>query len=309
MINGRDRCHISTSHTLLINTVINRGVCSLQCSPVGGYAQLPPLPTFLSLLPSNFLISFSLVFFFFCHFLPSAAGFLPILCVSMFFCLHFCHHRFHLYIFLFISVAAQSFISVFAFFCIYLILLPPLAASLCPSLFLSACTFRCPIYISSDFFHPFISPALTLHHCGHFSTVFLEFLLIISLQVFYPCIPLCLDLLLFISISFLFALHPPLYLCVSVFVSLSFFLLLSSLADPLYYSLFLSHLFLLSYFFDFPLCLSFTHFKLCICFPSPLLCILLPTFLSLSYSLPLPFSLSPSTPRLPLPVIPLFSMI
>lgn len=65
MINGRDRCHISTSHTLLINTVINRGVCSLQCSPVGGYAQLPPLPTFLSLLPSNFLISFSLVFFFF----------------------------------------------------------------------------------------------------------------------------------------------------------------------------------------------------------------------------------------------------
>lgn len=102
---------------------------------------------------------------------------------------------------------------------------------------------------------------------------------------------------------------PPLYLCVSVFVPLSFFLLLSSLADPLYYSLFLSHLFLLSYFFDFPLCLSFTHFKLCICFPSPLLCILLPTFLSLSYSLPLPFSLSPSTPRLPLPVIPLFSMI
>lgn len=68
MINGRDRCHISTSHTLLINTVINRGVCSLQCSPVGGYAQLPPLPTFLSLLPSNFLISFSLVFFFFLSF-------------------------------------------------------------------------------------------------------------------------------------------------------------------------------------------------------------------------------------------------
>lgn len=68
MINGRDRCHISTSHTLLINTVINRGVCSLQCSPVGGYAQLPPLPTFLSLLPSNFLISFSLVFLFFLSF-------------------------------------------------------------------------------------------------------------------------------------------------------------------------------------------------------------------------------------------------
>lgn len=80
MINGHDRCHISTSHTLLISTVINKGVCSLQRSPVGGYPQLPPLPTFLSLLPSNFLNSFSHSPFF-CHFLPSAAGFLPILCV------------------------------------------------------------------------------------------------------------------------------------------------------------------------------------------------------------------------------------
>lgn len=241
MINGRDRCHISTSHTLLINTVINRGVCSLQCSPVGGYAQLPPLPTFLSLLPSNVLISFSLVFFFFCHFLPSAAGFLPILCVSMFFCLHFCHHRFHLYIFLFISVAAQSFISVFAFFCIYLIFLPTLAASLRPSLFLSACTFRCPIYISSDFFHPFISPALTLHHCGHFSTVFLEFLLIISLQVFYPCIPLCLDLLLFISISFLFALYPPFVsLCLSLCSPQFFSVIIFSCRPSVLFAVFVS---------------------------------------------------------------------
>ena len=114
MINGRDRCHISTSHTLLINTIINKGVCSLQCSPVGGYPQLPPLPTLLSLLPPNFinsLTSLSWVFFIiiFFHLLQDSSWSCAS-AASMFFCLYFCHHRFHLHISLFISVAAQSFL-------------------------------------------------------------------------------------------------------------------------------------------------------------------------------------------------------
>lgn len=112
MINGRDRCHISTSHTLLINTIINKGVCSLQCSPVGGYPQLPPLPTLLSLLPPNFINSLtSWVFFIiiFFHLLQDSSWSCAS-AASMFFCLYFCHHRFHLHISLFISVAAQSFL-------------------------------------------------------------------------------------------------------------------------------------------------------------------------------------------------------
>lgn len=143
MINGHDRCHISTSHTLLISTVINKGVCSLQRSPVGGYPQLPPLPTFLSLLPSNFLNSFSHLPFFviFFHLLQDSSR-SCVSAVSMFFCLHFCHHRFHLYIFLFISVAAQSFISVFAFSCIYLSFSP------------TACCFSLSVSISVSLHFP-----------------------------------------------------------------------------------------------------------------------------------------------------------
>lgn len=103
---------------------------------------------------------------------------------------------------------------------------------------------------------------------------------------------------------------PLLYLCVSVSVSLSFFLcyiIFSCRPSALF--AFLSNLFLLSYFFDFDLCaillciLSFVFV-----FPplsSAFFCLLF----YLLYSPPQPFSLSPSTPRLSLSVIPLFSMI
>lgn len=144
MINGPGRCHISTSHTLLINTIINEGFCCLQCSPVGGYTPL--LTSFLSIfgLP-DFTLSLFITFFYplqdSCLLPPSSS-------ISS--------------IFLFISVTAlSSFLCPVFYFCLCFLLhlsnfLPRFSLSISISVSrLSAARFKCIYFITAVTLHFF----------------------------------------------------------------------------------------------------------------------------------------------------------
>lgn len=141
MINGHNRCHISTTPTLLINTLINKDLCSLWCSPVGCYTQYPHPPTIFSLFLSVGLqkcvfINFFLQSFFYRSPMSVSSPslfyfslFLSSLFLSLHLPLHFCHFSSFLYQNLYFSRCFLLHLSDF---------LPPLPAFLRPSLFLSA---------------------------------------------------------------------------------------------------------------------------------------------------------------------------